>query len=91
MIDHIFYQIGCDYNMYPLNNAYNPTFGNGPWTLSKKCFMQRDPTEIQIDYIKQFWSTYKDKRKFFTMRNEGVHNIAGETGRYVDEELVKLL
>lgn len=46
MPDHVFNQIGCDYNFYPKKNAENPLFGKGPWTMNKKCFMRRDITEM---------------------------------------------
>lgn len=44
--DHVFTQVGCDYNMYPKDYYTNPLFGKGPWTLNKKCFMRRDITEM---------------------------------------------
>ena len=65
--------------------------GKGAFAIPRRCYLERDITEIHTDYMKQFWSTYDGKRKLFQAKLIGAHNVYGETARFIDKELFEFL
>lgn len=87
--DHFFGEWACDENLFPTENPFNLYYG--PYGMEHRCFYKRDITEIQTDYVKQFWSLYSEKRKFMYMRLVSGHNAVAESHRYIDKEIEALL
>ena len=85
--DHLFLQIGCDYNLFNPNDQWAMGLERGPYTAGRNCFLGRDIVEINTDYAFQFFETYKEDRKFYNMRIVSAHEYTGENNWYIDEAL----
>lgn len=77
--------------MMPKENPLSFGLGKGPYTVARNCFMKRDLSEITLDYMHEFFNTYKDKRKMFSMRLIAAHEFSGENSRYLDPILARSL
>lgn len=82
--DHEFIQPGCDYNSFPMNNGFGFFLNRGPFSTSRKCFMKRDQSEYSFQYLLDFFNTYKDERKFFTLRMIDPHELSEEVPKIID-------
>jgi len=86
-LDHEFVYHGCDYNNLPVGNPLSFLFTKGPYTASRKCFLNRDLTDYSFDYTLQFFRTYKDERKYFTVRMIDPHEFSEEVAGFFDDPL----
>jgi len=89
--DHMYYQISCDHNLLPAENPFGFGMTRGPYSVTRNCFMGRDLAGTSLDYMTKFFDTYKDDRKFFTIRIIAGHEFTGENNWYTDVELAKYL
>jgi hypothetical protein len=90
--DHIFAGPACDYNACPDSKAgMGFGFARGPYSMTRKCFSGNDLTGLAFDYAHNFFEIYKGKRKFFTVRVIGTHEMSGESNRNVDKMLAEFL
>lgn len=85
---HLFYQMACEENLFPKIRPYNAV--TGPYGYKHRCFFRRDASEVQLDYVQQFWKLYPKKRKFYLVGLVSGHNLTGESHRYIDIELEKM-
>lgn len=88
---HMFFQIACDYNNFPKINPLSFGLGKGPYTVNRNCFMKKDLSSISLDYMHEFFNTYKTKRKMFSARLITAHEFTGENSRFLDPILAKSL
>jgi len=85
------YMPSCDPNLLPWTNRFTFGFGKGPYTVHRNCFLKRDMIDYIMDYTKQFFKTYKDVRKFYTLRIIDAHEMTGElTGEVIDPKVEEL-
>lgn len=75
----------------PRSDPFSFGLGKGPYTAARNCFMKRDTGGLALEYARQFYDTYAEYRKFFTVRIITGHEFTGENNWYFDEELAKFL
>ena len=86
------YQIACDPNNFPLENPFSFGIAKGPYGARRKCFQKRDLLAYSVDYAMQFFDTYKDKRKYFSLRATDAHEFTGELANMsIDPEVTRLM
>lgn len=82
----------CDPVQMPFENTFTFGLGRGPYTVHKKCYLKKDLLSYNIEYTKQFFDTYKNERKFFTLRIVDAHEFTGEpSSMTIDPNLADLL
>ncbi len=82
----------CDYSLFPKVNTFTFGMGRGPYGAHLKCFLKKPVLAYHADYVKQFFDTYKNERKFFSMRIIESHEFTGEQGNMIiDPILNKML
>ena len=47
--------------------------------------------EIQLEYLKQFWASYPENRKFFRTHFSEAHELLGELIKYIDQDIADFL
>ena len=87
--DHENVAMFCDPNYYDRNNPY-PIF-SGPFSVLRKCLYKKDSYEYVLEYGKQFWSIYKDNKKFLRLSFIDAHEITGEMVKYLDKPIYDFL
>ena len=88
---HEMVQLACDYNSLPKENGMSFFFSPGPYTASRKCFLQKDLAQYSFDYTLQFFRTYQQERKFFTLRLIDPHEFSEEVAGFLDDPLSRFL
>jgi len=81
----------CDPNVLPLSNPFTFGLGRGPYTVHKNCYLKKDVLSFNAEYTKQFFDTYKDERKLFSLRIIDTHEFTGELGNMVVDPILKNL
>ena len=90
-VDHEFYEIACDRNLFPKESPFGFGMGRGPFAASRKCVNNVDSNWFPMEYGKQFFTHYHDSRKFFTLRLIDPHEFTGEVGKWQDDNLADFL
>jgi len=85
------HSFGCDYNNMPLINPHSFGFTRGPYSMSKKCLFNRDIIEQSFNYMEQFFDTYKNYRKFFSIKINQAHEFSTLNSWFTDPKLEKAL
>ena len=85
---HAFFQAGCDPNNLPIESPFTFGLSRGPFTVHRNCFLRKDLLSYSIDYTKQFFDTYKQKRKYYSLRIIDGHEATGELGNEVVDPLL---
>lgn len=82
----------CDPNLLPWKNRFTFGFGRGPYTVHRNCYLKKDLIDYVLDYTKQFFQTYKESRKFYTLRIIDAHEMTGElTSEVIDPKIEEFL
>jgi hypothetical protein len=55
------------------------------------CFMGKDQAAHNVEYMKQFFDTYKDKRKYFRLKLIDPHEYTEEKVKWLDPVLTEAL
>lgn len=85
-------QPACDPNMLPLDDPFTFGLSAGPFTVTRKCFLKKDLLTYSVDYTRQFFDAYADKRRYFSLRVIEGHEFTGELNdKVVDPEINGLL
>lgn len=85
--DHEFVLAGCDKSYFSSVSFFK---GLGPYTPCRKCFMREDISVRTIQYLYDFFDTYKDVRKFFTLTFVDNHEYTEEVGKLIDPMVANL-
>jgi hypothetical protein len=87
--DHEMNPFYCDPNFSDPDQPYQVF--KGAYSIIRKCMYGKDSGEFQIEYAKQFFTTYKDERKFFRMMFSDAHEGSMEVVKYLDDYIVDYL
>lgn len=87
--DHEMNPFYCDPNFSDPNQPYQVF--KGAYSIIRKCMYGKDSGEFQVEYAKQFFTTYKDERKFFRMMFSDAHEGSMEVVKYLDDYIVDYL
>lgn len=89
---HLLIQPACDTNNLPFHNPFSFGLGRGPFTPRRNCFQKKDMLNPYVEYLKQFFDTYKEKRKMFNLRIIDGHELTGILAKLqIDPILAELL
>jgi len=86
--DHALYQTSCDPNVLPLQNGLGFGLSRGPFTVHLNCLFNKDLISFNVEYTKQFFDTYKDKRKYFTIKMIDNHEFSQEQAELIEDPYV---
>ncbi len=84
--DHEFNPFSCDPSLTDPLIPYD--IFKGAYSATRKCMYGKDSGDWQIDYAKQFFTTYKDERKFYRMMFNDAHEGTYEVIKYMDEPVL---
>ena len=85
--DHEYASPNCDPNIYTFGYGF---FG-GENGILRKCLYGKENIEHTFEYSKQFWSVYKNNKKFLRIVNTYAHEYSGEKAKYSDEATFQFL
>ena len=85
--DHEFAALNCE------PNVYKPGLGllNGDNSVFRKCLYGKESFYYALEYGKQFWSVYKDNKRFLRITNTYPHEYSYEKAKYTDDLLYNFL
>lgn len=85
--DHELQSFFCDGNFTPYNSP-NPIM-MGTNSIRKRCMYNKNTTWYSLEYLKQFFTKYKDEPKFFRVGLVDGHEGSDEVIKYSDDLLVE--
>ena len=85
--DHEYVAPSCDPNIY----HYGFALFNGENGILRKCLYGKENFEQSLIYAKQFWTSYKNNKRFLRIVNTYGHEYIGEKSKYSDLPLYNFL
>lgn len=89
---------GLDYSVFlpfchPEYHAPEAPFGHyiGPYSIMKRCINGKHAHNHVLDYVKEFWSNYKDFGKVVHIPMLEAHEGTGEVMLNIDEDITRFL
>ena len=85
--DHEYVAPSCDPNIYKSGFGFFLS-ENG---IIKKCLYGKENFDYGLEYGRQFWSKYKDNKRYLRIVNTYAHEYSGEKSKYTDNSLYNFL